>query len=164
MVWVLLVDCSSALVTLEAGVVGRGGWPFLITQGKATLPGEKGTDFRRGGCWWRTEVTKELLWMYVYSVNPFLSPLHMNNKNPLWQLSNSPRQCVWLCIVCVCVCVCQGLSRMFGLGSLVTELTFWRNERVVSCCQNATKERIFYKKEEPLLHFCVLVSELVKPQ
>ena len=62
------------------------------------------------------------------------------------------------------MCVCQGLSRTFGLGCLVTELTFWRNVRVVSCCQNATKRRIFDKKEELSLHFCVLVSELVKPQ
>lgn len=35
-----------------------------------------------GGWWlWRGE-TKELLWMEVYDVNPFLSPLHTNNKKP----------------------------------------------------------------------------------
>lgn len=65
--------------------------------------------------------------------------------------------------------MCQGLSRTFGLGCLVTELTFCKkkkrkNESVVSCCQSAAKRRIFSKKEELSLHFCVLVSELVKPQ
>lgn len=41
----------------------------------------------------------------------------------------------------------------------MTELTFWK---VVSCCQNATKQKIFYKMQTDLsLLLSVRISEVV---
>lgn len=67
-----------------------GEWGGGGTQGKAMLP--KGEKRGRGlvvvsvGVWGGGGCgggeTKELLWMEVYDVNPFLSPLHTNNKKP----------------------------------------------------------------------------------
>lgn len=84
-----MVPVAAVLVISQQGdgVSAVGGWVrgHSGQQGKATLPEEKGEEEGWWWCLWGLGWdggTKELLWMEVYDVNPFLSSLHTNNKKP----------------------------------------------------------------------------------
>lgn len=142
MVWAVLVDCSLALLPWRRVLWGEGANPSLTQGGgrplrprrkEGTLKQGGGRGAARGRGW-----QKSFCRCKFTALTPFSSPLHMNNKKPVWQLSNSQRQCVWLRCVCVCV--------------------LWQS--VVSCCYTATPRRILQKNEEAFEgHFlCVSVA------
>ena len=157
MVWAVLVECSSALAALEARVVGSRGLTLPDHKGKRPLcPGERGKDDKvRGGGY-----DKRAFCRCTFTVlTPFSSPLHMNNKKPLWHLSNSLRQCVWLC---VCVCERGVVQDIWPRESCdrADILEKWECGQLLSKCH---KEQDFWQKRSlaALFHVSVRISEAI---